>query len=391
MAAGYTIASAGVGGAALGVAAATTMAIPVVGCVLLGGVFLAGVALACVAGLANNSFLDTAGVCHIDLDKQKLDTSATEYVPHVFQNCFPCITDKAKITNREIKKDNNGTPIDYTYDDQLQYLPMNFINYLSITANDKLSKGYIRQACQNAVYDKEGNCKLFFKDSWAERLNADSRINTTDTYYLLPLCTSDEAYSDTDTQAVVDSFLDSDNPTIVGTSDLLTNLPLKFKDFKNNPFFNQPVVSTVLNYPIFNQAMEIHFSKAGKLQDLLEKDYDSLNHNGDINAFCGTKTLSGIDPKTGNIRYLKLSNGAATTTSETEATKVAQVFVVYRKRDYVPIKAATSKTYWDTFKSGYSFYSTIDDSTINYSTKPDLLVGCYRQETNANDNSITAE
>ena len=102
MAAGYTIAGAGAGGVALGVSvgAATAMAIPVVGCVLLGGVFLAGVALACVAGLANNSFLDTAGICHIDLDKQKLDTSATEYVPHVFQNCFPCITDKAKIVNR---------------------------------------------------------------------------------------------------------------------------------------------------------------------------------------------------------------------------------------------------------------------------------------------------
>ena len=384
MAAGYTIASAGVGGAALGVAAATTMAIPVVGCVLLGGVFLAGVALACVAGLANNSFLDTAGVCHIDLDKQKLDTSATEYVPHVFQNCFPCITDKAKITNREIKKDNNGTPIDYTYDDQLQYLPMNFINYLSITANDKLSKGYIRQACQNAAYDKEGNCKLFFKDSWAERLNNKSRVNTTDTYYLLPLCTS------TDTGAVKNGFLDPNNPTIVGTSDLLTNLPLKFNDFKNNPFFDQSVVSTVLNYPIFNQAVEIHFSKAGKLQDLLEKDYDSLDYNESINAFCGTKTLSGIDPKTGDTRYLKISNGAAAMVLEGEADHIAQVFVVYRKRDYVPIKAG-SKTYWDAFKSGYSFYSTIDDSPINYSTKPDLLVGCYRQGTGADDNSISAE
>ena len=161
MAAGYTIASAGIGGAALGVAAATTMAIPVVGCVLLGGVFLAGVALACVAGLANNSFLDTAGVCNIDLDKQKLNKSATEYVPHVFQNCFPCITDKTKITNREIKKDNNGTPIDYTYDDQLQYLPMNFINYLSITANSNLSNGFICNSCQNPKIQNQ----LFFKDS----------------------------------------------------------------------------------------------------------------------------------------------------------------------------------------------------------------------------------
>ena len=363
----------------------------------LAGLLISGVALACVAGLANNSFLDTAGVCHIDLDKQKLldsndqPTSATEYVPHVFQNCFPCITDKTKITNREIKKDSNGTPIGYTYDDQLQYLPMNFINYLSITANDKLSKGDIRQACQNAAYDAEGNCKLFFKDSWAERLDNNSKVNTTDTYYLLPLCTSDETYADTDTQAVVDGFLDSDNPTIVGTSDLLINLPLKFKDFKNNPFFNQPVISTVLNYPIFNQAVEIHFSKAGKLQDLLEKDYDSLDYNGDINAFCGVKTLSGIDPKTGKTRYLQISNGAATTTSEAEATSVAQVFVVYRKRDYVPIKAATSKTYWETFKSGYSFYSIADNSQINYSTLPDLLVGCYRQGTGADDNSITAE
>ena len=380
MAAGYTIAGAGAGGVALGVSvgAATAMAIPVVGCVLLGGIFLAGVALACVAGLANNSFLDTAGICHIDLDKQKLDTFATEYVPHVFQNCFPCITDKAKIVNRENTK--------YTYEDQLQYLPMNFVNYFSINANSELSNGFICKSCQDPTIQS----KLFFKDSWAERLNDNSRVNTTDTYYLLPLCVSDETYSDTDMQSVIDGFLDSDNPTIVGTSDLLINLPLKFADFKNNPFFNRSIVSTVLNYPIFNQALEIHFSKAGKLQDLLEKDYDSLNYNGDINAFCGTKTLSGIDPKTGNIRYLKLSNGAATTASEAEATKVAQVFVVYRKRDYVPIKAG-SKTYWDAFKSGYSFYSTIDDSPINYSTKSDLLVGCYRQETNANDNSITAE
>ena len=380
MAAGYTIAGAGAGGVALGVSvgAATAMAIPVVGCVLLGGVFLAGVSLACVAGLANNSFLDTAGVCHIDLDKQKLVKSATGYIPHVFQNCFPCITDKTKITNRENTK--------YTYEDQLQYLPMNFVNYFSINANSGLSNGFICKSCQDPIIQS----KLFFKDSWAERLSDNSRVNTADTYYLLPLCISDETYADTDTQAVVDGFLDSDNPTIVGTSDLLTNLPLKFKDFKNNPFFNRSIVSTVLNYPIFNQAVEIHFSKAGKLQDLLEKDYDSLDYNDDINAFCGVKTLSGIDPKTGETRYLKLSNGAATTSSEAEATKVAQVFVVYRKRDYVPIKAS-SKTYWDAFKSGYSFYSTIDDSTINYSTKSDLLVGCYRQATGADDNSITAE
>ena len=375
MAAGYTIAGAGAGGVALGVSigAATAMAIPVVGCVLLGGVFLAGVALACVAGLANNSFLDTAGICHIDLDKQKLDQFATEYIPHVFQNCFPCITDKTKITNRENTK--------YTYEDQLQYLPMNFVNYFSINANSGLSNGFICKSCQDLTIQS----KLFFKDSWAERLNDNSRVNTTDTYYLLTLCTS------TDTAAVKNSFLDSNNPTIVGTSDLLTNLPLKFTDFKNNPFFKRQIVSTVLNYPIFNQAVEIHFSKEGKLKDLLDKDYNSLDYNGDINAFCGVKTLSGIDPKTGKTRYLQISNGAATTTSEAEATKVAQVFVVYRKRDYVPIKAATSKTYWDTFKSGYSFYSIADNSPINYSTKPDLLVGCYRQGTGADDNSITAE
>lgn len=375
MAAGYIIAGAGAGGAALGVSvgAATAMAIPVVGCVLLGGVFLAGVALACVAGLANNSFLDTAGICRIDLDKQKLDQSATEYVPHVFQNCFPCITDKTKITNRENTK--------YTYEGQLQYLPMNFINYFSINANSGLSNGFICKSCQDPTIQS----KLFFKDSWAERLSDNSRVNTTDTYYLLPLCTS------TDTAAVKNGFLDSNNPTIVGTSDLLTNLPLKFTDFKNNPFFKRQIVSTVLNYPIFNQAVEIHFSKEGKLKDLLDKDYNSLDYNGGINAFCGVKTLSGIDPETGKTRYLQISNGAATTTSEAKATSVAQVFVIYRKRDYVPIKAATSKTYWDTFKSGYSFYSTIDDSPINYSTKSDLLVGCYRQGTGADDNSISAE
>ena len=103
-----------------------------------------------------------------------------------------------------------------------------------------------------------------------------------------------------------------------------------------------------------------------------------------------TALVERIDPKTGKTRYLQISNGAATTTSEAEATSVAQVFVVYRKRDYVPIKA-DNKTYWDTFKSGYSFYSTIDDSPINYSIKPDLLVGCYMQATGPDDNSITAE
>lgn len=361
----------------------------------MGSLLIAAITLAGFAGLANNSFLDIAGVCHIDLDKQKLldsdgrPTSATEYVPHVFQNCFPCITDKTKITNREIKKNSDGTPIDYTYDNQLQYLPMNFINYLSITANDSPSKDYIHDACENVAYDIEGNCKLFFKNSWAERLKNDSRVNTTDTYYLLPICTSDN----TNTQSVVDSFLDHDNPTIAGTSNLLAAhwLPLSFDNFKNNPFFKQAVVSTVLNYPIFNQAVEVHFSKAGKLQDLLEKDYDSLYYNNDINVFCGTKTLSGIDPKTGDIRYLKISNGAAAIVLEGEADHIAQVFVVYRKRDYVPIKADSKKTYWDTFKSGYAFYSTDDNSQINYSTQPDLLIGCYRQGTGADDNSITAE
>ena len=99
------------------------------------------------------------------------------------------------------------------------------------------------------------------------------------------------------------------NNVIAGTSDLLAHLPLSFDEFKKNPFFNQSVVSTVLNYPIFNQAVEIRFSKEGKLNDLLTQDYNSnqLIYNGDINAFCGIKTLSGIDPKTGDTRYLKLS------------------------------------------------------------------------------------
>ena len=368
---------AGLTSAAVATAMAGVSVIPVAGWIAVSGMLVAGIVLACVAGLANKSFLDTTGDCNIDLDKQKLTVSATAYVPHAFQNCIPCITDKTKINDMD-------TTDAYTYDKQLQYLPINFVNYVSLTAKNTSANRPIWKKV------KEQSEQFYFKNSWAERLNNNSTINTNDTYYLLPICTSDEIYADTDTQAVVDSFLDSDNPTIVGTSDLLTNLPLKFKDFKNNPFFNQPVVSTVLNYPIFNQAMEIHFSKAGKLQDLLEKDYDSLNYNGDINAFCGTKTLSGIDPKTGKTHYLKLSNGAATTTSEAEATSVAQVFVVYRKCDYVPIKV-DDKTYWDAFKSGYSFYSTIDDSPINYSTKPNLLVGCYRQTTGADDNSIAAE
>ena len=177
-------------------------------------------------------------------------------------------------------------------------------------------------------------------------------------------------------------------------SDLLNNNKLTYADIKNNPFFQQTIVSTVLNYPIFNQATEIHFSKKGNLQELLQEDYDqgSIQYDSDINAFCGVKTLSGIDPNTGEERYLHIDkDGVATSTTDSStATKVAQVFMVYRKCDYVPIKA-DSKTYWDAFKSGYSFYSTADNSPINYSTQPDLLVGCYRQGTGADDNSITAE
>lgn len=175
-------------------------------------------------------------------------------------------------------------------------------------------------------------------------------------------------------------------------SDLLNKNKLTYDYIKNNPFFQQTVVSTVLNYPIFNQATEIRFSKQGSLKELLEKDYDSLQYDPNINAFCGVKTLSGINPNTGDKCYLYIDkDGVATsTTNSSTATKVAQAFVVYRKCDYVPIKA-NNETYWDTFKSGYAFYSTIDDSPINYSTQLDLLVGCYRQATGADDNSITAE
>ena len=90
---------------------------------------VAGIVLACVAGLANNSFLDTTGDCNIDLDKQKLTAAATAYVPHAFQNCIPCITDKTKINDMD-------TTDAYTYDKQLQYLPINFVNYVSLTAKN---------------------------------------------------------------------------------------------------------------------------------------------------------------------------------------------------------------------------------------------------------------
>lgn len=176
-------------------------------------------------------------------------------------------------------------------------------------------------------------------------------------------------------------------------SDLLSRS--SYADIKNNPFFQQTVVSTVLNYPIFNKATEIHFSKQGNLKELLEEDYDqgSIQYDPEINAFCGVKTLSGIDPNNGKKRYLYIDkDGVATsTTNSSAATKVAQVFMVYRKCDYVPIKVAAGETYWDSFKSGYSFYSIADNSPINYSTKSDLLVGCYRQATGADNNSITAE
>ena len=359
--------------------------IPVAGWIAVSGMLVAGIVLACVAGLANKSFLDTTGDCNIDLDKQKLTASATAYVPHAFQNCIPCITDKTKIDNRQIKTDSAGKPIDYTYEDQLQYLPINFVNYVSLTAKNTSANRPIWEKV-NAQSEQ-----FYFKNSWAERLNNNSTVNTTDTYYLLPICsnlpTSDN--SDASIMAFTLGFSQKVLNENNSKSDLLSKS--SYIDIKNNPFFQQTVVSTVLNYPIFNRATEIHFSKQGKLTDLLEKDYDSLDYNDDINAFCGVKTLSGIDPK-GNKCYLHINeDGVATSTTDpSEATKVAQVFMVYRKRDYMPIKAG-SKTYWDAFKSGYSFYSTIDDSPINYSTKSDLLVGCYRQETNANDNSITAE
>ena len=87
---------------------------------------------------------------------------------------------------------------------------------------------------------------------------------------------------------------------------------------------------------------------------------------------------------------MKLTNGVVINASQEQAASLAQVFVVYRKRDYVPIKAA-GETYWETFKNGYSFYSIADNSPINYSKQPDLLVGCYMQATGPDDNSITAE
>lgn len=211
---------------------------------------------------------------------------------------------------------------------------------------------------------------------------------------MLPLCSSlpSSDLTNLNILAFTSGFKNKNLNKNNSRSDLLNNNKLTYADIKNNPFFQQTVVSTVLNYPIFNQATEIRFSKQGNLKELLEEDYDSLQYDPEINAFCGVKTLSGIDPNTGKKHYLHIDkDGIATSTTDSStATKVAQVFMVYRKCDYVPIKA-DSETYWDSFKSGYSFYSTADDSPINYSTKPDLLVGCYRQGTGVDDNSITAE
>lgn len=343
---------------------------------------VAGVVLACVAGLANKSFLDTTGDCHIDLDKQKLTASATAYVPHAFQNCIPCITDKTKINDMD-------TTDAYTYDKQLQYLPINFVNYISLTAtNTKTTR---------PIWEKvnDQSEQFYFKNSWAERLNDKSKVNTTDTYYLLPLC-SNLPNSDNPDASIM-AFTLGFSQKVLNESNSKSDLLSKssYADIKNNPFFQQTVVSTILNYPIFNQATEIRFSKQGNLKELLKEDYDqdsTFQYDPDLNAFCGVKTLSGIDPNNGEKYYLHIDkDGVATsTTDQSKATAVAQVFVVYRKRDYVPIKA-DNKTYWETFKSGYSFYSTIDDSQINYSTQPDLLIGCYRQGTGADDNSIAAE
>ena len=372
---------AGLTSAAVATAMAGVSVIPVAGWIAVSGMLVAGIVLACVAGLANKSFLDTTGDCNIDLDKQELTASATAYVPHAFQNCIPCITDKTKINDM----DTTGA---YTYDKQLQYLPINFVNYVSLTAKNTSANRPIWKKV-NAQSEQ-----FYFKNSWAERLNNNSTVNTTDTYYLLPLCSNlpDSDNSDASIMAFTLGFSQKALNENNSKSDLLSKISYAY--IKNNPFFQQTVVSTVLNYPIFNQATEIRFSKQGNLKELLEEDYDqsSIQYDPEINAFCGIKTLSGIDPNTGDKRYLHIDkDGVATSTTDSStATKVAQAFVVYRKRDYVPIKA-DNKTYWDTFKSGYSFYSTDDDSPINYSTKSDLLVDCYRQETNANDNSITAE
>lgn len=380
---------AGLTSAAVASALAGVSVIPVAGWIAVSGMLVAGVVLACVAGLANNSFLDTTGVCYIDLDKQKLTASATGYVPHVFQHCVPCITDKTKINDRD-------TTDAYTYDKQLQYLPINFVNYVSLTAKNASAA---RPIWEKVNYQSE---QFYFKNSWAERLSAydknnnPTQVNTTDTYYLLPLC-SNLPNSDNPDASIMAFTLGFSQKVLNennSKSDLLNKNKLTYADIKNNPFFQQTIVSTVLNYPIFNQATEIHFSKKGNLQELLQEDYDqgSIQYDSDINAFCGVKTLSGIDPNTGEKRYLYIDkDGVATSTTDSStATKVAQVFMVYRKCDYVPIKA-DSETYWDAFKSGYSFYSTADNSPINYSTQPDLLVGCYRQGTGADDNSITAE
>ena len=372
---------AGLTSAAVATAMAGVSAIPVAGWIAVSGMLVAGVVLACVAGLANNSFLDTTGVCHIDLDKQKLTADATEYIPHAFQHCVPCITDKTKINDRNTKDA-------YTYDKQLQYLPINFVNYVSLTAKNASATRPIWEKV------KEQSDQFYFKNSWAERLNNNSTVNTTDTYYLLPLCSNLPNSSNPD--ASIMAFTLGFSQKVLNKNNSKSDLLSKssYVDIKNNPFFQQTVVSTILNYPIFNQATEIHFSKQGNLKELLEEDYDqgSIQYNSEINAFCGIKTLSGIDPNTGDKRYLQIDkDGVSTSTTDSSAaTKVAQVFVVYRKCDYMPIKV-DDKTYWDTFKSGYSFYSTIDDSPINYSTKSDLLVGCYRQGTGADDNSISAE
>ena len=372
---------AGLTSAAVATAMAGVSVIPVAGWIAVSGMLVAGIVLACVAGLANKSFLDTTGDCNIDLDKQELTASATAYVPHAFQNCIPCITDKTKINDMD-------TTDAYTYDKQLQYLPINFVNYVSLTAKNTSANRPIWEKV-NAQSEQ-----FYFKNSWAERLNNNSTVNTTDTYYLLPLCSNlpDSDNPDASIMAFTLGFSQKALNENNSKSDLLSKS--SYAEIKKNPFFQQTVVSTVLNYPIFNQATEIRFSKQGNLKELLEEDYDqsSIQYDPEINAFCGIKTLSGIDPNTGDKRYLHIDkDGVATSTTDSStATKVAQAFVVYRKRDYVPIKADNG-TYWDSFKSGYSFYSIADNSPINYSTKSDLLVGCYRQETNANDNSITAE
>lgn len=353
---------------------------------------IAGYILRLISILANPLYLDTSGSCGYDLDQRKVaggEKYTDVYYPTFFQNSFPCITDKSRLGALINNKSDGDT---YTYEDQLQYLPRNFVNYRKITDNNEKT-GLI------TTISKKQKTSLYYKDSWAKRLTADSRVNNKDTYYLLPICaqTTQNPYQDAKNW---------DNKQLPQSSVLLKHDNVTWSNLTDNPFFQHDLVSTVLDYPVFGQAVEVHFSQSGKLIDVLKNDKtlgfnsfpNRLKYNDEVHAFFGVQVLtgtiangsdSGSSSTTMGITIDKESGAISQTTAGGD--RVSQVFMVYHKQDYTPITHETvAKNYWDTFKNGYNFYNKSDDSQVDYTKTSDLLIGCYSQASGPDDTSVAA-